>query len=409
MPRSSGKHVRAHVAALMTLLLKRGSRISLNPAAWCLAVFPILLCGFTFTAGQQTNLIANDFVEYWTAAHLVIHGNDPYASAPLLALERQVGLTRSSPLVMRNPPWFVPIIAVFGFLPFALAQELWLGCGLISVLIAARWLWGIYPEEGQLPWASWVATGVFVPVAVSLAIGQISPLVLLGVAGFLHFEKQGKLGLAGGFLFLAAQKPHLIFLFWIALLMWSIRGLVGRTLATLMSITIAASVFAVALDHAIFTQYFSLITRDKVLLELTPTMSGLLRLWLRNYPPMQLLPALLALVWFSFYWRRHRDRWQWREEMPILLLVSLLTTSYSWFFDQVVLLPCVFQAVVWLTPCRRLISISIAVLYLATNATVLALILAHQNKFWYVWTVPAWFALYMIALTKLRNRRAVPR
>jgi hypothetical protein len=175
-----------------------------------------------------------------------------------------------------------------------------------------------------------------------------------------------------------------------------------------MSITIAASGFAVALDHAIFTQYFSLLTRDKVLLELTPTMSGLLRLWLRNYPPMQLLPALLALVWFSFYWRRHRDRWQWREEMPVLLLVSLLTTSYSWFFDQVVLLPCVFQAVVWLTPCRRLISIIIAVLYLATNATVLALILAHHNKFWYVWTVPAWFALYMIALTKLRNRRAAP-
>ena len=356
------------------------------------------------TAGRRTKRNVNDFVEYWAASRLVVHGTDPYAPVPLLALEREAGLAHSNPLIMRNPPWIVPLIAVLGLLPFDLAQKLWMGCCLISLLVAARWLWGLYRTDAQSPWASWVAAAFFLPVDVALAIGQISPLVLLGVAGFLHFEKQGKLAWAGAFLFLAAQKPHLIFLFWIALLLWSIRMSAGRTLAVFMAITVAASAVAVAMDRAIFSQYFSLFTRDRVLLELTPTLSGLLRLWLRNYPPMQLLLALLAVAWFCFYWRGSRPAWQWREEVPILLLVSLLAASYGWFFDQVILLPCVFQAVGWLTPGRRLISISISVLYLGTNAIVLAFIIAHRGTLWYAWTVPVWLALYMIARRERRRR-----
>jgi hypothetical protein len=398
----------SNIAGLMTSFLKRGTNISLGPVTMCLAVLPILLCGITLPASRQTHGNVNDFVEYWTAAHQVFHGNDPYAAGPTLALERQVGFAQSNPLIMRNPPWIVPVIAVFGLLPFAAAQNLWLGCGLISLLISARWLWGLYQEKGQSPWTSLVATALFLPVTVALAIGQISPLVLLGVAGFLHFEKQGKLGWAGGFLFLVAQKPHLIFLLWVALLLWSIRMSVGRTLAALTSITVAASLVAVALDHSIFAQYFSLFTRDRVLLELTPTASGLLRLSLPQYPLVQLLPALLAFIWFCFYWRSSRDRWQWREEMPVLLLVSLLTTPYGWFFDQVVLLPCAFQVVAWLMTSRRLVSTRVAGLYLAANAAALALILGHRTTFWYVWTVPAWLALYMFSRAKRRNQRVAP-
>jgi hypothetical protein len=377
---------------------------STDPRAWGLALLPVLLFGMALPAGQQARGNVNDFVAYWTASRQVLHGNDPYATGPVLALGRQEGFAQSEPLIMRNPPWTVPVIALFGLLPFAVAQQVWLGCGLIAVLISTRWLWGVYREPGQSPWTAWLATAVFLPVVVALAIGQISPLVLLGVAGFLHFEKQGKLGSAGAFLFLVALKPHLVFLLWIALLLWSIRTSIYRTLLALTSITAAASLIAVALDHSIFTQYFSLLTRGGVLAELTPTLSGLLRLLLRQYPPIQALPALLAFAWFVFYWRKACDRWQWREVMPILLLVSLLMTSYGWFFDQIVLLPCVFQVAAWLTNRRRFISIGIALIFIGVNVAVLALILGHRTTFWYVWTVPAWFGLYMISRTGYQKR-----
>jgi hypothetical protein len=233
----------------------------------------------------------------------------------------------------------------------------------------------------------------------------MSPLVLLGVAGFLHFEQKQKLGRAGAFLYLVALKPHLVFLAWLALFAWSIQKSKVRTLATFGLITLSASLIAMALDHAIFSQYVGLLTSGGVLAELSPTIGGAIRFWLPQCRWAQALPAVLALIWFLLRWRRARDGWQWREEMPVLLLVSLLATSYGWFFDQVVLLPCVLQASQRLTTSRRLISISMASCYVCVNALALALILGHRMTFWYVWTVPAWCGLYAACciLGKSRN------
>ena len=354
----------------------------------------VLVTAAALTPGKPTRGNVNDFIAYWTAAHEVIEGHDPYAAEPVLALERQLGFAQPKPLIMRNPPWAVPVIVLFGLLPFGVAQGLWLVGNLIAVLIAMRWLWGVYQTRGESRWTPWLATAVFLPVAVALAIGQMSPLVLLGIAGFLCFERKQKLGRAGAFLYLVALKPHLVFLVWIALLFWSIRRWKGRTLAAFGFVTLVASMTAVALDHAIFAQYLGLLTSGGVLAELSPTLGGVLRLWLPQYQWVQALPAVLALLWFLFRWRRARDEWQWREEMPILLLASLLTTSYGWFFDQIVLLPCVFQGAEWLTTSRRSISAGVAILYVCMNAIVLALVLEHRTTFWYAWTVPAWCGLY---------------
>ncbi|MGA8441550.1 MAG: glycosyltransferase family 87 protein [Candidatus Sulfotelmatobacter sp.] len=354
----------------------------------------MLLSAAALTRGAPPRADVNDFVAYWTAAHEVVEGHDPYAAGPVLARERQFGFAQPKPLIMRNPPWAVPVIVPLGLLAGSAAQGLWLVAGVIAVLVATRWLWGVYQTKGESRWTPGLATAVFLPVAVALAIGQISPLVLLGIAGFLHFEKHQKLGRAGAFLYLIALKPHLVFLLWIALLFWSIRKSQGRTLVAFGFVTLLASVIAVALDHAIFAQYIGLLTRGGVLAELSPTLGGLLRLWLAQHHWVQAVPAVLALIWFLFRWRRARDGWQWREEMPILLLVSLLTTSYSWFFDQIVLLPCVFQAAEWLTTSRRSMSVGVAILYVCMNAIVLGFILEHRTTFWYVWTVPAWCGLY---------------
>jgi len=278
--------------------------------------------------------------------------------------------------------------------------------GLIAILLSARWTWALYGPETSSLWIRCLATGLFLPVAAALALGQISPLVLLGIAGFLHFEKQKKFAWAGAFLFLVALKPHLVFLVWVALLLWSIRTRTMRALAVLGSITLLACFVAVFLDQAIFSQYFTLMSSG-VVEEVTPTISGVLRLSLGRNSAVQMLPALLALAWFFFHWRRSASRWQWREEMPMLLMISLLTISYGWFFDQVVLLPCVFRAAAWAMTGRRRVLIGVAALFLAINAGVLVLILEHRATFWYAWTVPAWILLYILASACRGNQRGV--
>ena len=171
----------------MITVPNRGSDLSTLALTGCLALIPLVLCATTISPRQPAHGNVNDFVAYWTAAHQVLEGNDPYATEPVLALEREVGFTQSRPLIMRNPPWTVPFIALFGLLPFSAAREIWLGAGLVAIFLSARWLWGIYQVEEQSLWTAWLVIGLFLPVGVVLAIGQIGPLVLLGIAGFLHF------------------------------------------------------------------------------------------------------------------------------------------------------------------------------------------------------------------------------
>jgi hypothetical protein len=373
------------------------------PSTRLLALLLVFLGTVAARPEQEASGNVNDFVEYWTAALQVLAGRNPYAAGPVLALERQVGFGQSRALIMRNPPWIVPLIAPLGLLSFNRAQQLWFGFGVIATFLSGRWFWQLYGSKAESVWIPGLITGLFLPVSTALALGQISPLVLLGIAGFLHFEKRKQLALAGTFLFLVALKPHLVFLMWVALLCWSIRTRTIRTIAAVGSITALASFVAVLLDHAIFPQYFNLMNSG-VIEEVTPTLSGWVRLSLGRYSPLQLLPALLALVWLFFRWRSSPSRWQWQDEMPMLLLISILTVSYSWFFDQIILLPCMFRAAAWAMMGRRGKLIGMAAFFLAINAAVLALILEHRTGFWYAWTAPAWFLLYIWASAKTLNR-----
>lgn len=245
----------------------------------CFAFFAALV--LLLLAPRRTNV--NDFVAYWSAGSRLIHGHDPYATGPVLLLEKEEGFTGPAPLVMRNPPWIAPIIAPLGLFTFAVAQRLWLASGLLAVLISIKWLWDLYRLSGQSGLLTSVAIAVFSPVAVALTIGQISPLILLGIAGFLRFENRGRLDLAGAFLVLVALKPHLVFLLWVAVVLCSMYNRSARMLWMLTLTTVVASLVALLFDHSIFGEYFAFVRREGVLHELTPTLGGMLRLLLRSY------------------------------------------------------------------------------------------------------------------------------
>ena len=361
-----------------------------------LVIMPLSICLVGATPERTRVANVNDFVAYWSAASLITHGQNPYASDAVLSLEKEVGFTGSTPLIMRNPPWIVPIIAPLGFLSFGVAQRLWLIVGLVAILTSSKWLWDLYRVEGQSRVVTGLAVATFAPIPVALAIGQVSPLVLLGIAGFLHFQQREKLGWAGAFLFLAALKPHLIFLVWVALALLSIYKRSARTVSLLILTTMISSLIAISLDHSIFFQYAQMLAKEKVAQELTPTLGGLIRLWTGFYLA-EYLPAIVALGWIIFHSRRQQDQWNWTKEMPTIMLLSLLTTPYGWFFDQVMLLPCLFKAVYWLrASCPLPLRLGIVSSYLIANAAVLTLILLHLTTFWYAWTMPAWFMLYIL-------------
>ena len=41
----------------------------------------------------------------------------------------------------------------------------------------------------------------------------------------------------------------------------------------------------------------------------------------------QFVPPVAGVIWFVLYWRKHRQDWNWQDQMPVLVTASLLTTS----------------------------------------------------------------------------------
>jgi hypothetical protein len=359
-------------------------------------------------SGRSPSLNLNDFLVYWSAGRQLVIGSNPYGSTEVMALERSMGYGKPTAFVLRNPPWTLPLVLPFGLLPFSTAQFVWLIVGLLALLVALYWLTAVYPLPGKLSLAGWIAAGLFIPAGVALAIGQIGPLVLLGIAGFLRFERAQQDKRAGALLILAAFKPHLLLLFWLALFLWSYHRRSWQVLTGFLSALLVASLTACAVDPRAFEQYFFLWRQGEIVREVIPTLSGFLllaagtgRYWL------QFFPSALAAAWLVWHWLRHRDRWNWIEQAPLLLLVSLLATSYSFPFDQIVLLPCVLQMVSRLRSAGRGTVGFAAASYIAINAGLLALILMQRTTFWYVWTIPAWLILYLL-LSRILPQHSAP-
>jgi hypothetical protein len=58
-------------------------------------------------------------------------------------------------------------------------------------------------------------------------------------------------------------------------------------------------------------------------------------------------------VWCVWYCLKHRPDWDWRVHGLTVLVVSILTTPYDWFTDEVILLPAILQAAAWIFAARK--------------------------------------------------------
>ena len=176
---------------------------------------------------------------------------------------------------------------------------------------------------------------------------------------------------------------------------------------------VVATLIALAANPAVIGQYLSSIVGYPPNYWITPTLGSLLRLvfgadrfWL------QFVPLLLGTAWFIFYWRRHREPWSWAEQLPVLLLVCLITTAYGWEYDQIVLMLAVIQVAVWTTQVTsRLMTIMVWSSFLVVTLLALSINVLQLSAFWYVWMPPTYLLWYLVARKHLgsslpRHRRA---
>ena len=357
-------------------------------------------------ASDRDLLKPYDYVQYWTAGRQLLDGRNPYDPDELIEMQRSMFAGHLKTVMMWNPPWTLPIALPFAALPWRLAQFLWLGLQLVAVLVSADLLWRIYGGKADDRWVSWVIALTFGPTLFLLLLGQISGLLLLGIAGFLYFVRNERPISAGCCVALTAIKPHLLALLGLFIILEAFRGKsTRRTILAGALVIVVGGVLPVFWNHDVWSQYFEAMRRPpsdhfETMQEFEhPTIGYELRLLITGEPfAAQFIPFGIAMTAAPLVWFVRRREWRWREAMPMIVLVSVLTAAYgAWAFDLVVLLLPVLQVGVWLIQsANRLLIASATAGYLILNGLVLRTIM-HVGSQANAWIAPVVFGIYVAA------------
>lgn len=365
-----------------------------------------------------------DFIEYWSASRLHLTGGDPYNADQLLPLQQSLGPDHSTVIMMWNPPWTLALLMPLGVLPFETARWIWLSLHFAILLGCIQWLWHFFGGRER---GAWLASGLgllFAPAFLALGMGQISPLLLLGLCGFLHHERRGQPIRAGAFAALTLIKPHWLYLFWIALLVWSVSRRRFRIAGGAAGVVVIALGLVSLVNPSVIEHYLSAVRESPPDYFVAPTGGVLMRLlfgWESSWP--QFLPMLPGVIWLTWYWQRHRQSWEWAQAISSIVLVSAFTTAYGWSFDQVVLLiPLLWMAATFRDrPSLRVAAglgcyvagslllfklwpLPLLVASAESRGGLLSVVLLQPNMFWQIVILPVFMVGYGLAASP----KAVP-
>jgi len=282
-----------------------------------------------------------DMAAYWSAAKLL--DQNPY-SAPLVA-GLEVGIhahdRHGGPLLMRNPPWALPFVVPLRWMTFSDAYAFWTLLSAGMVLLSGVCLWRLYGGgRGSQPVLLCL---FFSPCVLLFNLGQTSAFVLLGATLFLYAVERRQDWLAGSVLLLVSVKPHVAVLFLLAVALWSAYSRRWRILLAAAVTLTAASLVAILLDPQVFGHYARLAREVSTEPFAYPNLGGALLLATRQRW-VALVPEIAGLLWTIGYWWRLRRRWDWSTDGPLVLLVSVACSYYSFGFDEILALPALLRA-----------------------------------------------------------------
>jgi hypothetical protein len=360
-----------------------------------LVAVAILASSITFLAFNLSRESSSnrDFIAYWAAAQLLGHHKNPYGRQETMQLEQSAGWLQPEPMMMLTPPFCLPLIASLGMIGSRSGAFVWtlliIGC----LVLAVRTLRDL---NGKPPDRIHLHAYFFAPTLFCIFAGQAVVFVMIGLVLFLKFHSSKPL-LAGLCLALSVTiKPHLFVAFGAALLYWAFTSRHYRVLSGILTGIAALGLAATLLDPHCWSQYLTAMREQHVEEKVLPNLSLLFRATINpNAAWLQLVPCTGAAVWALWYARRHRADWDWMVQGSLLMLISVMVAPYSWFFDEITLLPAVLHGLYVADRNGRSLG-----WYAACAGVALMMVFAAVpiNLFYYTWTPLAWLATYAYAV-----------
>lgn len=326
----------------------------------------------------------SDYTEYASAARLLRAGENPYDWAKLLPIQETHGWTEPQADMMWNPPWVFPVVLPLAWLPWEIGQGFWAAGQLVAVIAACGMTWTLYGGPDRTRGIVLPLTLTFAPMLTMLRLGQIPGFILLGLVGFLVAMRANRPGLAGVAAALTAIKPHLLLPFGVLLLCDSALSPHSRRAVIVgAGVLLLATAFPMFWNPDVWQQWRTAIDAPSDDLHhapsawVLPTIGYQLRVAVNGELWIQFLPSVIGTVGLVAYWWQRRRAWNWERELPIVTLISVLTTGYGAMgFDQVVLLlPVVSAAVVIANHGSERLRMWSLMAYLLVNGAAISLLL----------------------------------
>lgn len=357
-------------------------------AALIIAFGACLVGAIQFATQTNEKTTKRDYIQYWVIGQRLIHGANPYDVAAITQLEEKAGLGSDQPRISLSPP-----AVLFPMLPLGLMSPkggytLW-WLAIISCLSVALWL--LWRLNGKPDSRIHLFGYAFAPAIVCLISGQLSIFLLLGVVLFLSLYKK-RPALAGAALLPCMLKPHLFLVFALVLIIWIVSRRVWRVLFGFIAALAVSCAVPLYFDAHVWQQYFSMITSTRIMQVFIPTFGMALRFLVdRNAVGLQFVPAVLGCAWGVWYFRAHRDDWDWMRHGLLLLLVSDVCAPYGYFTDECIVLPFILAGLYHSNKLTQAIVV-LAVIDVAALVEVFSDV--NIISPWYLWSVPAWFTWY---------------
>lgn len=376
----------------------------------------LLWIGLVFSVGvllwsassliSQDELYVNDLVEYWAAGKLNLSGQNPYDPDALLAIQKEAGWLYDWPDMMWNPPWTLVLIFPLCSIPYHLSWIISLIVWIAIIALSSSWLWQVYGGPPEKLWLAWLLAFTFAPVFISIGLGQITPFMLLGLSGFLYFERMGRDMWAGLSLFFTTIKPHTFFIFWIVLFIWAYEHRRWRILLSTLCAGLIATAIPLFYNPDVIIQYIEALRMNPPTHWVTSSLGTVLRFifgwdvfWLQFVPPV------LGSIWGIVYYFKRRESWMWKTDVPLLLFVASMTIAYGWIMDWVILLVPLEQAAVWiLGRSWNLQSKRVVGVYVLANLAITIQSGWGLADFWQIWLPPVILAIYLWVAPLFRDQ-----
>ena len=346
----------------------------------------------------------DDFVVYWSASRLLATGANPYDPVALQILQEETFPGREQlpglAFASWNPPWLLLLLFPFSLLPFTFAARLILltNLGLIAVAVWCSWRWAAREAAPTVGMLIALALSMFFPGSLmTLAIGQISAVVMLCLLLGFWLLSQRRDGLAGMCFLFSTIKPQLVYFALFVVGIWILRERRWRVaLGGVIGLAPILIVFTF-LRPSWLGEYWGLVGGHVFTQYTTSTLGGVLHAWLGitvgRYAGILLVPLAPWII-------RLADEHGWLTAMNVALLLSIPLAPYGFGFDLIVLTPALVQLLAWLWARRlsllraRLIVTGLAAFY---GLSLWQLSLSGVPYHFFAW-IPVWLGLlYAVA------------